>query len=268
MARPPVEWPIPVYVSELRERVIATYRVPARCLARLIPGPVVPDLVRGQAVVALCLGNGRCLKSVGGNPTLTTEFHLAELVTPVYWQGACRPILRGNYLLHLSTDAHGLSRLVRTSLSFPAGCEALKQGTERPGYRCVSARHEISVPRLVQEEPWSPESVFPSHEAAEAHLLHPEAYFVPASGGVAVNAVPVHQYARSTTHVQPLEEAAPLVAEVLHARPEEVVLDHVFFQKRCTHTWSFPPERILASRVAPRWATPAIRRGQWSPRPL
>lgn len=261
MARPPVEWPIPMYVTELRDRVIAAFRVPGRSLAPLVPGPLVPSLVRGQAVVALCLGNGRCLKSVGGNPTLASEFHLAELVTPVSWQGACRPVLRGNFLLHLETDAHGLSRLARTALSFPVGCNPLQQGMEKAGYRCSSGQHRLLLPRTVEEEPWPATSVFANHEAAEAHLLHPEAFFVRAEGGTVVNAIPVHQYARSTTHVHPIEAAAPWVAEILHARPEEVVLDHVFFQKRCTHTWSFPPERILASRNTPRWAQPAHRSG-------
>lgn len=256
MARPPVEWPIPMYVSEFRDRAVAVYRVPGRSLVRLVHAPVVPDLVRGQALVALCLGNGRCLKSVGGNPTLATEFRVAELITPVYWQGACRPILRGSYLLHASTSSHGLSRLLRTSLNFPAGHQELVQGLDRASYHCRSAHHSFALPRVAKEEPWPSGSVFATHEDAEAHLLEPQVYFVPSEGGTVIHAIPVHQYARATTHVHPLEAAAPWLAEFLHARPQEVVLDHIFFQKRCTHTWSFPPERILAARTTPRWATP------------
>lgn len=251
MARPPVEWPIPAYVVELRERLVAAFRVPARRLAPLVPGPLVPDLVRGHAVVALALGNGRCLKSVGGIPTLAGEFHAAEVFTPVYWQGACRPALRGSYLLRTGTDAHGLNRLIRTALRFPAEHLELRQGVEREGYAARAAGHDLLVPRSATEEPWPEDSLYSSHEAAEAHLLHPEAWFVPLPDGAAVNAVPVHQYARSTTHLHALRAGAGWLAETLHAAPGEVTLDHVFFQKRCTHTWSFPPERIAAARPAP-----------------
>lgn len=264
MARPPVEWPIPAYVVELRERLIAAYRAPARLLAPLVPAPVTPDLVRGQAVVALALGKGRCLKTVGGIPTLAGEFHVAEVFTPVYWQGACRPALRGSFLLRIGTDADGLNRLIRTALRFPAGRLPLPQDSAPEGCAAGSPGYRLVLPRSTIEEPWPEGSLYSSHEAAEAHLLHPEACFVPLPDRVAVHAVPIHQYARSTTHLRPLHASAALLAETLSAREEELVLDHVFLQKRCTHTWSFPPERIAAARPSPvprqqAWAAAATR---------
>lgn len=261
MARPPVEWPIPAYVTELRERVVATYRVPARALAPLVPAPVAPELVNGQGLVSLCLGNGRCLKPVGGPASLASEFHLAEVVTPARWQGACRPALRGALLLRLLTDSHGLARLVRTALGFETDLALHTQGAERNAYaaslRTQTDREEsarLSLARPVEDASWPADSVFPSHEAAEAHLLHPECYFVPSSDGRVVNAAPVHQYARSATHVRPAALAAPLLGDLLRCRPEEVVLDHVLFQRRCTHTWAFPPERIPVARQTPAWS--------------
>lgn len=250
MARPPVEWPIPTYVVEMRERVVATYRVPAARLAPLIPAPVSPSLVRGHGVVALSLWNGRCVKSVGGSPTLASEFRVAEVITPVHWQGACRPVLRGSYLLRFAADTHGLSRLLRTALGFPTECRALRQGLERAGYLAESEAHLMLLPRTIREEPWAEESLFATHEDAEAALLHPEAVFVPSRDQMAVNAVPIHQYARATTHLRPITHGAGFLAETLNAAPEELVLDHVFFQKRCTHTWAFPPERIATVRPA------------------
>ena len=65
MARPPNEWPIPVYLGEMRERVIAVYRVPAGVLAGRVPPPLTPELRGGQAIVSLCLSNGRCFKGAG-----------------------------------------------------------------------------------------------------------------------------------------------------------------------------------------------------------
>ena len=250
MARPPVEWPIPAYVVELRERVVATFRVPGRALAALIPAPVAPALVGGRAVVSLCFGSGRRLSSVGANPALATEFTLAEVVTPVLWQGACRPTLRGNFLLHCSTGAHGLARLVRTALNAPCRWESL------------DVEAQLALPRERSEAPWPADSVFSSHEAAEAHLLHPEACFVAAPHGGAVNAVPIHQYARATIHLVPHHAAALRIAGVLSVPPEELEFDHMFLQKRCTHTWSFPPERILTARGTPRWAEPVLRAGR------
>jgi hypothetical protein len=248
MARPPVEWPIPTYVVEMRERVVAAYRVPAMRVAPLIPGPVAPSLVRGHGVVALGLWNGRCVKSVGGHPTLAGQFRVAEVFTPVHWQGACRPALRGNYLLRFAADSHGLSRLVRTALGFPAEHRPLRQGLERTGYLAESDGQRLLLPRTIREEPWPADSLFATHEDAEAALLHPEAIFVPTRDYAAVNAVPIHQYARATAHLRPIAQAAGILAETLDAAPEELVLDHVFFQKRCTHTWSFPPERIATVR--------------------
>lgn len=263
MARPPVEWPIPVYVTELRERVVMSFRSPARVLAGRIPAPVQPELVHGQAVVSLCMATGRCLKPAGTGPLLASEFRVAELVTPVRWEAACRPALRGLFTLRLLTDSAGVARLVQTALEFPAGRSEHRQGVEGPAY--TADLHgpspidfaQFSLPRPVAESVWSSDSLFASPEEAEIALLHPEYIFVPETTGRAVRAVPVHQYARSTTVVAPTSAAAPLVAGSLGVQPEELELDHVLYQKRCTHTWSFPPERIVTA-TAP--ATSRLRR--------
>jgi hypothetical protein len=259
-----MEWPIPTYVVEMRERVVAAYRVPAMRLAPLIPGPVTPSLVRGHGVVALSLWNGRCVKSVGGCPTLAGEFRVAEVITPVHWQGACRPILRGSYLLRFAANSRGLTRLVRTALGFQAEYRPLRQGLERAGYLAESEGHRALLPRTIREEPWPEDSLFATHEDAEAALLHPEAVFVSTRDQMAVNAVPIHQYARATTHLRPIAHSAGTLAETLDAAAEELVLDHVFFQKRCTHTWAFPPERIATVRhtglqaIRPSKTTPVM----------
>jgi hypothetical protein len=252
VGRPPVEWPIPVYVTELRDRVVATFRVPGRALASHVPAPVMPDLVRGEGVVALCLGNGRCLKSVGGHPVLASEFHVAELITPAYWQAACRPALKGNCLLAAWSDSHGLSRLIRTSLHLAAGCEPEEQGGQKSTYRCRASGWDLELEKA--DADWPAGSLFSSAETAEGLLLHPECYFVPESREGLVRAVPVHQYARSAVAARALRLEAPVVAEVLGLDSTEVTPDHVFLQKRCTHTWFFPPERIPVARAAPQWS--------------
>jgi hypothetical protein len=231
-----------------------SFRAPARLLAGRIPAPVQPELVRGQAVVSLCLGAGRCLKPAGTGPLLASEFRIAELVTPVRWQAACRPALKGLFTLRLFTDSAGVARLVQTALEFPVELSRHQQGVEGAAYACsLSGRTaaepdaQVAIPRPIVEGEWSHESLFNSPEDAEISLLHPEYIFVPETSGRAVRAVPVHQYARSTTVVAPISAAAPLVAHTLGAQPEELVLDHVLYQKRCTHTWSFPPERIVTT---------------------
>ena len=118
MARPEVDWPIPVYVTELRDRVVMVFRVAPRALAERLPAPLAAERVAGRALVALALGNGRCLKGVGGTSLLAREFRTAELVTPAVWPGACRPAARGLFLLRLFSDSVGVARLVRAALGF------------------------------------------------------------------------------------------------------------------------------------------------------
>lgn len=262
MARPELEWPIPVYVTELRERVVMTFNVPLRALSRRVPGPLVCEPAAGRGLVSLCLSNGRTLKSVGGVPTLASEFNLAELLTPARWQRACSAPLRGSLLLNLWSNRPGIARLAETTLGFPAGAGRQRHALERARYECEldlgfnGGSVEACLPRPFREE-WREASVFSSPEAAEGALLHPECYFVPDQDGTVVRAVPVHHYARLTTPVAH-QATAPLIATLLGTRPEEVVLDHVFFQKRCTHTWSFPPQRIPTTAPSRRFE-PAIR---------
>ena len=262
MARPPVEWPIPQYVLELRERVVVTCRVPAR-LAAQVPLPLQPLCSGGKTVVSLCLGNGRVLKSVGGAERLASEFHTVELLTPAVWRPACRPALRGNYLLGGFADAPGVRRLLRTGAGLEAQAGRLAQGCGRSGYAWEGtlpvgqegeAAAAARLPRPLAEISWPADSAFSSPEAAEAQLLHPEVVFFLDRDGRAVNGVPVHQYARAAVHAEAewsgVEE---LLGGLLGACPEEVEVDHVFFQKRCTHTFFFPPERIpVAAPGAPR----------------
>jgi hypothetical protein len=246
MARPPVEWPIPAYILEYRERILVTYRVPMRRLGAAIAAPVVPETVQGHGLVTLCLSNGRCLKSVGGIPVLATEFRIAEVTTPVRWQAACRPALKGLYTVRLATNSHGLSRLARTALGLDAEMTA----------SCPRA----TTPRVLPELEWPSHSVFAGAEEAEAQLLHPEWYFAPDRDGRHVRAVPVHYYARATTQFQPAALGAEFVAETLRCDLSELSLDHATLQKRCTHTYHFPPETIVCSRPAtparPTWVQP------------
>ncbi len=109
----------------------------------------------------------------------------------------------------------------------------------------------MALERPLREEHWPSSSLYDSMEAAEAHLLHPECCFIPERTGRFVQAAPVHQYARSTIHAAGTARAAELVARTLNIHPDDLTLDHVLFQKRCTHTWSFPPERITIARPAP-----------------
>lgn len=234
MARPPVEWPIPAYVVELRERLVLTFRVPGREMARLAPEPVAPVTVQGEGVISLCLGSGRCLKSVGGIPVLASEFKTAELLMPVRWQPACRPLLQGVCALRFLSDAHGLARLVRTALDF---------GAEVADAALFADRQK---PRPVDE--WPADSLFHSTEQAEALLLHPEYYFAPDRLGRLVRAVPVHQYARSIVQVRPERIPLDLVRRMLGLGTDALRFDHALLQKRCTHTFSFPPETIVRTR--------------------
>jgi len=254
MGRPPIEWPIPAYVAEFRERVVLTFRVPGPLLARLVPAPLAPQLVGGRSVVCLALSSGRCLKPLGGASCLVSDFHTAELYTPVRWQGACREALLGSLLLGFRTDSHSLARLLRKGVQMPAETGTHSQGGEGKEYLIsLGADLELRLVREGDEAPWPTDSVFASAEAAEIHVLHPQSHFVPESGGRAVHEVPVHEYARKTTPVALHGCRAPLVERWLGADAHELTVDHVMFRKRCTHTWSLPPERIP---VAPRTAAP------------
>ena len=238
MARPPVEWPIPTYVVEYRERAVLSFRMPLRRLGGVVPAPVQPETVHGYGVVALSVSSGRCLKSVGGIPVLASEFRVAEVLTPVRWQAACRPALVGLCTLRFVTTCHGVARLARTALQLDAEVADLSAAA--------------GVPKGMVESPWPERSLFADQEAAEALLLRPEWYFAPDRDGRLVRAVPVHHYARSTMQLPgqlpALDGGAALVAAALHADPAELALDHALFQKRCTHTYHFPPETIVRTR--------------------
>ncbi len=261
MARPPVEWPIPVYVTELRERVVASFRLPARHLAGRVPGPLHPEVLSGQVLLSLAVSNGRCVKSMGSGRTLASELHLAELFTPVRWRPACRPAVRGHLLIRAWADHAGVRRLLRTALDFQArrGVTGISAGRHRSECALTAAKSGVLLarfhfPKLAPEVPWPVDSLCDSQEAADVLTVHPHCYFLPARGGRAVHAVPVHQYARSTTHLAAEGWEADGLAELLGLPAGVLELDHVVLQKRCTHTWSFPPERIPAALPAARGA--------------
>ncbi|MGV3719334.1 MAG: hypothetical protein ACO1SX_00370, partial [Actinomycetota bacterium] len=98
------------------------------------------------------------------------------------------------------------------------------------------------------EPEWPADSVFDSAEHAEGVLLHPEWCFAPDRPGRLVRAVPVHHYARSTVHVTPERAPTEWVARLLGVQPGALRFDHALLQKRCTHTFSFPPETIVRTR--------------------
>jgi hypothetical protein len=232
MGRPEADWPIPAYLLEMRERVVITFRASARLLAATVPPPLRPALVEGRGVVSLVLAQARCLKAVGGAGALAREFRLAEVWTPVRWRPACRPPMAGNLLVRVATDRGAVARLARLALD--RSVEALPPD--------VAANRDCEA--AAAAAPWPAGSVFCSAASAETHLLHPDVAFVPDRRGRVVLAVPVHCYARSTTPRAAL--AAPFwLAAALGARPDDLAPDHVLVQKRCTHTWYFPPETIL-----------------------
>jgi hypothetical protein len=249
MARPELEWPIPVYVTELRERVAVACRVPAGALAGRVPAPLNAETVRGTAVVALCFSNGRCVKPVGGVPSLASEFHLAEVLTPVVWRAACRQPVLGNLVLDLFTDSAGIARLVGKAVELDPHSCTQQQAAVGVRYECRMERSggapgaELLLDRAA-EDAWPSGSLFGSSEEAEIRLTRPECYFAGSRDGRAVYAVPVHQYARVTRPSAWRELEVPILAELLGLDAADVVVDHVLFQKRCTHTWSFPPERV------------------------
>jgi hypothetical protein len=240
MARPPVEWPIPAYVVDFRERLVLTFRLRGRDVSRLAPSPVAPYTLHGEGVVSLCLSNGRRLKSVGGIPVLASDFRTAELLTPVRWQPACRSAMQGLCWLRFFSNSHGLVRLARTGLELAAEVadETLLRGAARPG----------------AEPEWPADSLFDSTEHAEGALLHPEWCFAPDRLDRLVRAIPVHHYARSTVHVAPEQTHLDRVARLLEVEPHALRFDHALLQKRCTHTVSFPPETIVRTR-------PSVARG-------
>jgi hypothetical protein len=251
MGRPPNEWPIPVYVVELRERLLLTYRVRPGALSRALPSALAPIVSEGSATVALALGAGRCLKTVGGPATLAHEFHVAELITPVSWSPACREPVHGNCVLRAFTDSRSLARFLRVTLSLESSAAELSLKTTRGETSCRIGSVGWSA-HLVETGDQAPDE--------EDRLLHPECYFFPDRRGELIRSVTVHQYSRSTTPLPLASTTRDLIAALLGCPPHELDEGAAGLQKRCTHTWSFPPERILlppgARQSAPgsRWA--------------
>ncbi len=255
MSRPPVDWPIPVYVAEFRERGLVVCRVPAHSLHGRVAPPLQPVIAGGMATVVLALGSGRCLKSACGSRILTREFDVSELFTPVHWKPACQPVRLGNWNLAVSTTAPAIRRLLEATLEVDVRVEGRSArkghssgataGDVRTGLGC-----RVRIARPAIEECWPARSAFASQEAAEGLLLHPQSSFVPDTSGELVRAIPVHHYARSTVHVSAEECDLTGVATLLDLPLEQVTVDHVLFQKRCTHTYAFPAERIPLARAS------------------
>lgn len=254
MARPPVEWPIPVYVAELRERLLVVCRVPAHSLVGRVAPPVQPVVAGGMATVALAIGSGRCLKSACGSRILAREFDVCELFTPVRWKPACQPPVQGNWTLALSTNSPAIRRLLQATL----GLDVRLERSDEPRRTATNAElrasgagfgGRVQIARPILEAPWSPASAFPSLETVEGLLLHPQSSFVPDGSGELVRSVPVHHYARSTVHAFAAECDLSGVAGLLDLPGDAVLVDHVLFQKRCTHTYAFPAERIPLAQM-------------------
>ncbi len=250
MARPAVDWPIPVYTFELRDRVLVTLRVPAAALADRVPVPLTPVRFRRDALVTVAFDLVRQVKSQRPSPIVASDLRMVSITTPVAWSPACSPVVRGHYLLSMGTDRPGMARLMRTCLvqsAFPTKLMQTSVGSEyrfglSPGQGLCGA-----IPRPLVEEPWgAADSILPSGEDAQALLLHPQRLFTSEGQGW-IQATPVHHYARSTAHVRLSYWDGEAVARQLGIDPSEAQMDHALFQKRCTHVYSFPPERIPAA---------------------
>jgi hypothetical protein len=181
---------------------------------------------------------------------LASEFHTAELLTPAVWRPACRPAVRGNCVVNFFSDRQSIRRLAQAGAGLQSGDLWWVPASARGGHAwegSIGGRDgfRLRMPKPLEEIAWSDLSAFSSHEAAEAQLLHPEVIFCRDRDGRAVHAVPMHQYARATVHVEAEPEGVvELLGGLLEVPAQQVEVDHVCFQKRCTHTLFFPPERI------------------------
>lgn len=259
MARPPSEWPIPIYELELRERLIACFTVPPPALLRQVPAPLTPQIIHGRGLCAVTMASGRVLKRSGIDQGLASEFRLLEVQVPVIWQRPCVGGERGLFTLLATTDHTGLHRLLKRCAQATAAVP-VPQAHARPRkvqladpYEWWAGAETVRIKTTPAE--WPTNSLIDGPERAEALLAHPTHRFFRDAEGDAVRAVPVRDYSRSTTPVA--GHAAPVdrVAALLGVDPEELALDHLLLQKRVTQTVFFPSERISTLARSGRNAT-------------
>lgn len=264
------EWPLPAYEAELRERVILVLSVEASAVARHVPSPLHPDQQRGKVLVAVTLATVRRLRSVGAETLLASEFGLAEVLVPAWRRPACRGEERGLLLLGLRSSSRGLRRLVASGLSFPAEALQYRSGVDRAHHVCsigepaeagggTAAVHA----RVVLPRPYhsAEGDEAPTVEELATQLLRRRVLYVPDHAAGVIRAVPVRHYARATMAVTAELVEAPLVERLLGVPPEALRIVAVLLQRRCTHTWGFPPERIPVV-PAPGSAAPRAAPGE------
>lgn len=256
MARPPSEWPIPIYDLELRERLLACYSLPAATMLHHVPAPLTPTLINGRALCSVTMASGRVLKRCGAALDLASEFHLLEVQTPVVWRRACSPSERGLFSLHAATDHAGLNRLLSQcgekadALPSADAPEKARKTQLSDGFRWWMGAAPL---QLASDDPtWPRESVVEGPERAETLLAHPSYRFFTEADRCGIRAVPVRDYARSTRQVEVNVPPVEWLADLLRIASGDVELDHALLQKRVTQTVFFPSERIQAlPRSAP-----------------
>jgi hypothetical protein len=246
MARPPAEWPIPIYDLELRERLLACYAIPAAAMLHHVPAPLTPVVIAGRALCGVTLASGRVLKRAGTALELASEFHLLEVQTPVSWPRACSPTERGLFTLLAATDHSGLNRLLLRCAEKTAAL-ALQSDGKLPKVQLGDDFRwwDGAAPlRIAGEVDWPSASVIDGPERAEVLMAHPAYRFFADAEGSGVRAVPVRDYARGTRPVSVTAPPVEWLAELLQIGASEVQLDHALLQKRVTQTVFFPSERI------------------------
>lgn len=250
MARPPSEWPIPIYELELRERLIACFNVPAPALLRQVPAPLTPHVIRGRGLCSVTMASGRVLKRSGIYQGLASEFRLLEVQVPVVWQRPCSGAERGLFTLLATTDHSGLQRLLKRCAHAAAALPS-PRAHHRPRKVQLSDPYEWwagAEAARIKAAPaeWPSNSLIDGPEHSEALLAHPTHRFFRDADRDAIRAVPVRDYSRSTTSVAGYAAPNDRVAALLDVDPEDLALDHLLLQKRVTQTVFFPSERISA----------------------
>lgn len=272
MARPPSEWPIPIYDLELRERLLVSFSIPASVMLHHVPAPLTPVVIGGRALCSVTFASGRVLKRAGSTLDLASEFHLLEAQTPVAWSRACCPTERGLFTLQASSDHAGLNRLLSRCATKTGSVPA------RPGGRRAKVQLFDDFQWWVSggglriatgEVDWPTQSVIDSPERAEALLAHPTYRFFAEPERNGVRAVPVRDYARSTRPTEATDAPTEWLADLLQIPAEALIIDHALLQKRVTQTVFFPSERLNSMPrggvVAHKASAEAGAVGLWEP---
>ncbi len=266
MARPPAEWPIPLYDLELRERLVICYTLPAAAMLHQAPAPLTPTVIRGRALCSVTFASGRVLKRAGTTHELASEFHLIEIQTPVAWSRPCSATERGLFTLHAASDHPGLNRLLsrcaKRAMALPI--TASRDARKAQLTDDVEWRPGASPLKVKPAEPeWPKASIVDGLERSEVLLARPAYRFFEEAEGSGVRAVCVRDYARSTRPTDASPLPAPWLSQLLQVSADDLSLDHALLQKRVTQTVFFPSERIVAMprSAAPIAVSSSARRG-------